>query len=83
MRMGGTRPEKHDGGRATWRARAQDSKGMLLVLASEFFATCMGAAARLLETGDGGGMGTLQVCLWPCLPDVPSSLVEKGFFRQA
>lgn len=62
MRMGETRPEKRNGWRAIWRARVQDSKGMLLILASEFFGTCMGAAARLLETADGGGMETLQVC---------------------
>jgi hypothetical protein len=61
MRVEGTRLEKHNDWRVTWRTRVQDSKGMLLILASEFFGTCMAAAARLLETGDGGGMGTLQV----------------------
>lgn len=62
MQMEGTRLEKNNDWRAIWRARFQYSKGMLLVLASEFFGTCMGAAARLLENGEGGGMETLQVC---------------------
>jgi hypothetical protein len=45
-----------------WRTRWEDSKGMLLILASESFGSGMAAAARLLEMGD-GGMTTLQVCV--------------------
>jgi len=48
-------------GQVTWQERWEDSKGMLLILCSEFFETDMAAAARLLEMG-GSGMGTLQVC---------------------
>lgn len=51
---------EREGRRMKWQKRWEDSKGMILILCSELFGTCMGAAARLLEMGS-GGMMTLQV----------------------
>lgn len=45
----------------SWRDTWEDSKGMLLVLLSESFGSCMAAATKLLEDY-GDGMSVLQVC---------------------
>lgn len=44
----------------SWQETWEDSKGMLLILVSESFGTCMAAATRLLEDY-GSGMSVLQV----------------------
>ena len=53
--------------RRGWRTLLQESKGMLLILAAEFFGSGMDACARLLETRDGDGMAAMQVFLSPLL----------------
>jgi hypothetical protein len=60
LSVDGIEPAETEDKETKWQERWEDSKGMLLILCSELFGTCMAAAARLLEMGD-GGMMTLQV----------------------